>query len=491
MGTSQELAAPAPPLEQQIPAEDRPNRRALRKGFQPVFLDALNFLLSDVQGALGPYLNVFLVTQQHWSLASVGIVTSIGGLLGLAAQMPIGMAIDASRAKRAILVASLAVLGVGATIIFMFPSFWPVLIARTLMSVIGDVFGPAVAAITLGLYTRETLARRTARNAAFDHAGNVAIAVLLAWVGYEFSQRSIFMLVPLFACLAAAVTLAIPGDAIDHRRARGGDPVDPVPGAAPPDKDAETVFKPARLLSLAKMRALMIFLFCALLFQFANAPLLALVGQKMAAANPQFASAVTSACIIAAQVVMLPVAMVVGWKVDSWGRKPLYLVAFAVLPIRAVLYTVSDNTAWLLGVQLLDGVGWGIFSALMPLLVADVTRGTGRYNMALGAVVTAQGIGGSLSGLAAGLIVDHMGYTAAFLTMALIAAIAFGVFLLFMPETMRRPPAEPNAAGAVDPLQRDSQERVDLVAVKNDRPLTEAVGRGGNVDPVQVASGRE
>ena len=117
----------------------------------------------------------------------------------------------------------------------------------------------------------------------------------------------------------------------------------------------------------------------------------------------------------------------------------MLLVAFAVLPIRAVLYTFSDHALWLLGVQVLDGVGAGIFITLLPLLVADITQGTGRYNMALGAVITVQGIGGSLSGLAVGLIVDHFGYNAGFVTMAICAAIAGVSFFLFMPETMRRP----------------------------------------------------
>src|SRR5271165_326198 len=109
------------------PDLDAPNRRAIRNGFQPFALDALNFLLADVRGALGPYLIVFLVTEQHWGQASVGLVTTIGGLLGLAGQIPIGMAIDATRAKRALVVAAIAILAVGATVIFMLPSFWPVL----------------------------------------------------------------------------------------------------------------------------------------------------------------------------------------------------------------------------------------------------------------------------------------------------------------------------------------------------------------------------
>jgi MFS family permease len=151
---------------------------ARRVRFSPVSLDAINFLLADVRGALGPYLNVFLVTQQHWSLSEVGVVTTTGGLLGIAAQTPIGAAIDETRAKRGVIILALAVLALGALIIFALPNFWPVLIANCLIAIVGDVFGPAVAALTLGLYARQQLARRMGRNSAFDHAGNVAIAVV-------------------------------------------------------------------------------------------------------------------------------------------------------------------------------------------------------------------------------------------------------------------------------------------------------------------------
>ncbi len=425
------------------PESDVPNRRAVRKGFQPVFLDALNFLLADVRGALGPYLVVFLVTQQHWTQASVGLVTTIGGLLGLAGQLPIGMAIDATSSKRALVVGSIAVLAVGATVIFLVPTFWPVLFANTLMAIVGDVFAPAIAAITLGLYTRETLARRTGRNGAYDHAGNMAMAVIAAVVGYYFTQRAVFLLVPLFSVLATAAVLAIPADAIDNSRARGADPLE---GASAQPAEPKPVVKPAGFLSVARMRALAIFAGCAMLFTFANSPLVPLVGQKLALANPNWATALTSACIIAAQAVMIPTAIVVGWKADVWGRKPLFVVAFAVLPIRAVLFSLSDSTMWLLGVQLLDGIASGIFGALLPLLVADITRGTGRYNMALGGVITMQAIGGSLSGIAAGLIVDHFGYGPGFLALASVAAVACAVLWLFMPETLRK--AAPAADGS-------------------------------------------
>ena len=145
-----------------------------------------------------------------------------------------------------------------------------------------------------------------------------------------------------------------------------------------------------------------------------------------------------SSCIVAAQLVMLPIALLVGRTADSWGRKPLFLAGFAILPLRAVLYTLSDNSFWLIGVQLLDGVGAGVFGALTPLVIADIMRGTGRYNLAQGAIATAHGIGASLSGLAAGAIVDHLGYSSAFLTLAAAAAAALTVFALEMPETADR-----------------------------------------------------
>src|ERR1700738_5234968 len=193
---------------------------ATAKDFRPISLDAINFLLADVRGALGPYLNVFLVTQQHWSQTEVGLVTTIGGLLGLAVQTPIGAAIDDTRAKRGAIVLALAVLGIGASIIFEWPNFWPVVIPNSLMAIVGDVFGPAIAALTLGLYARKRLARRMGRNSAFDHAGNVAIAVLAAAVGYVFSQHAVFLLVPVFAVLAGIAVLSIPAEAIDFNRAR-------------------------------------------------------------------------------------------------------------------------------------------------------------------------------------------------------------------------------------------------------------------------------
>jgi MFS family permease len=396
--------------------------RARTAHFRPISLDALNFLLADVRGAVGPFLNVFLVTQQGWSQSSVGWMTTLSGLLGLAVQTPAGAAIDATRAKRGIVAVALAVLALAAIVIFTWPTFGPVLAANTIMAIVGDVFGPAVAALTLGLFAAHQLPRQMGRNGAFDHAGNVAIAITAGTIGWLFGQRAVFLLVPVFAVMATLAVLSIPAAAIDHRKARG----------AKPNTGKQD---PTGVWMLVQCRPLVIFALCLMLFHFANAPLLPLVGQKLASANPSLATAMMSFCIVAAQLVMLPVSVLSGKTAEQWGRKPVLLAAFAILPIRALLYTLSNNTEWLIAVQVLDGIGAGILGTLTPLVVSDLMRGTGRYNLALGAVATVQGVGASLSGLAAGMSVDRFGYGSTFLAAGGAAGAAFAVCVLLMPET--------------------------------------------------------
>jgi len=389
----------------------------------PFALDALNFLASDVRNLFGPFVNVFLVTSRHWSQTDVGLVMTASGLLGIALQTPIGAAIDVTRAKRGVIVLTMTAMTAAAAIIYIDPAFWPMAVALSVLALAGDVFAPAVSALTLGLVKRDKLARRLGRNSAFDHGGNIAIALLAGAVGYAFSQRAVFLMVPVFAALTSAAVLAIPADAINHERARD----------LSSDGDAQGPAAGYRV--LFERRPLIIFSLCVALFHFANAPLLPLVGQKLALEFPKEATAMMSFCMVAAQGVMLPIAILVGRNADGWGRRPIFLAAFAVLPIRAALYTLSNNAFWLIGVQLLDGVGAGVYGALTPLVIADIMRGTGRYNLAQGAVATAQGIGASLSALAAGEMVDHFGYAVSFLALGAAAAVAFLVFFGFMPET--------------------------------------------------------
>jgi MFS family permease len=163
--------------------------------------------------------------------------------------------------------------------------------------------------------------------------------------------------------------------------------------------------------------------------------MLPLVGQKLTLQDRNLGTSLMSACIVAAQIVMVPMALLVGARADRWGHKHFFLAALLILPLRGALYTLSDYEAWLVGVQLLDGVGAGILGAIFPAIVADLMRNTGRFNVAQGAIITAQGIGAALSTTLAGLVVAKAGYSAAFLTLGAVAAVGFAVCWLAFPET--------------------------------------------------------
>jgi MFS family permease len=146
-------------------------------------------------------------------------------------------------------------------------------------------------------------------------------------------------------------------------------------------------------------------------------------------------TALVAACVVTAQLVSVPTALLVGARADTWGRKPILLAAFGALPLRGALYTVSNDPAFLVAVQVLDGIALGILAALIALVLADIMHGTGRYNAARGVLGIVQGIGGSLSNVVAGLIVVTTGYSSAFLALAAVALTAFVVMLAAMPET--------------------------------------------------------
>ena len=185
----------------------------------PYALDALNFFAADARNALGPFVNVYLVTDRHWSQTEVGVVATTSGLLGIAFQTPIGALIDLTPAKRGVIVLSISAMAFASLIIFGLPAFWPMAVAFAILAIAGDAFAPAVAALTLGVTPKSGLAGRLGRNSAFDHAGNIAIAIVAGAIGYVLSQRAVFLMVPVFAILTTTAVLSIPASAINQDRA--------------------------------------------------------------------------------------------------------------------------------------------------------------------------------------------------------------------------------------------------------------------------------
>lgn len=398
-------------------------------------LDAANFFLADVRDGLGPYLAVYLLTEQHWDEARIGLVMSIATIAGIVAQTPAGALVDATRAKRMVMVVAAIMVTSASLSLPLFPSFGPVAISQGIAQAAAVVFPPAIAAVSLGIFGHAAFTRRIGRNETFNHAGNAVAAGLVGVFAYWFGPTVVFYLLGTMAIASLVSILAIPERAIDHDLARGL-------------HDAETGSdQPSGVAILLTCRPLLIFAICVVLFHLSNAAMLPLVGQKLALQDKNMGTSLMSACIVAAQLVMVPFAMLVGAKADQWGHKRFFLTALLILPMRGALYTLSDNPVWLVGVQLLDGVGAGIFGAIFPVIVADLMRNTGRFNVAQGAVITAQSIGAALSTTLAGYVVVGAGYSAAFITLGAVAAIGAVICLLALPETRQIADRSPRPRG--------------------------------------------
>ena len=409
-------------------------------------LDGANFFLADVRDGLGPYLAIYLLTEQKWDEASIGIVMAIAAGAGILAQTPVGGLVDATRAKRAVMMVAALLVTAASLLLPWMGSFWPVAISQATAHAAGAVFAPALSAVTLGIVGHRAFTRRIGRNETFNHAGNACAAAAAGGAAYLWGPTVVFYLLAAMSLASLIAILAIPARAIDHDLARGldagahdngdGNGAD---GAAAKDQpsgvDREEL----------TCRPLLIFAGCAVLFHLANAAMLPLVGQKLALQDKNLGTSLMSACIVAAQIVMVPMALMVGARADTWGRKPLFLVGLAILTLRGGLYTLSDNAWWLVAVQTLDGVGAGIYGAILPVIVADLMRGTGRFNVAQGAVITAQGLGAALSTALAGVVVVHFGYSAAFLTLGGVAAAGLALCWFAMHETL---PSGPKKASA-------------------------------------------
>jgi MFS family permease len=383
-------------------------------------LDWLNFFLADVQTGVGPFLAIYLAGY-GWNEQGVGLALTVGGIAGILAQTPAGALVDRVHSKRALIAAGIVALAIGALLIALVPSFWAVMSAQVLIGGTSSIFIPAICAISLGVVGHRLFDRRQGRNQGFNSAGNVFAAVSMGLLGYYISNRSIFFFV--LACtLPTLLTLAIiRPEEIDYERARG-------------TKEGNGA-TPARARELLKDRPLVIFLVCAVMFHFANAAMLPLLGEMLAKGQGRSSMLFMSACVITTQFVITLLASWSGKMAGMWGRKPLLLIGFGVLPIRAILYTLTVNKGALVAIQVLDGVGAGIFGVVSVLVIADLTQGSGRFNLTLGAITTAVGIGASLSQVIAGSIVHHFGANAGFLFLGAVASAAFAILYFLMPET--------------------------------------------------------
>jgi len=422
----------------------RESSRPFRERFVPKTvhapsLDWLNFLVADVRGALGPFVAVYLVTEAHWTPSAVGVVATIGGWLGLLTQTPIGAWLDHTPRKRGLLSAAVVILALGAIMIVLSSSFFPVLLANAMMQVVSGVFEPAIAAITVGLFASDALTRRLGRNAAWSRAGNIVVAVTSGLLAFWISPVAVFIQVPVISVLTLIVIFTIPTRPMDLRRARGL------------RSGEDQTEGPARWLELLRSRPMLVFAIGSFLYELASAPLLTLVGQMVGAERSGQGLMFTSLCVITSQIGMLATAILVARYGDRWGHRRLLVIGFAILPLQAVLTILCGSAqAWLLAVQVFGGLGTGLFYTLTPIWLANATRSRGRYNLSQGVMGTFRGIGVTTSGFLSEVVVDGFGYGWAFAACGLVG-LAAALLMWRGLEAESTSPSPEHDAGAARP----------------------------------------
>ena len=383
-------------------------------------LDAFNALVASVQTGFGPFVAVYLASEA-WTQGQIGVALSVGTIASMISQVPGGAAVDALDNKRIAAGASCFAVAASALLLAALPSYLPVLGAEVLHGFASCMLGPAIAAISLRLVGRAGFGGRLGRNARFAAIGSGVAAGVMGAVGAWLSEAAVFYLTALLM-LPAFWALA-----------RVRQPATRIEGA-PAAMTPKTGWR------LMLDRRLLAFALCVALFSLGNAAVLPLVGADLTRVSGSRASLVIAACIVLPQVIVASISPWVGRSADVWGRRPLLLLATLALPVRAALLAFVRDPVLVVAVQMLDGISAAGIGVLLPLLAADLTRGTNRFNLCMGMLGLAAGLGATLSQFAAGFSADAFGPRSALLGLGAVGLLAVAASRL-VPETRAMHPA--------------------------------------------------
>ena len=383
-------------------------------------LSWFNFFVANIQTGFGPFVAVYL-TAEGWTLTAIGFALSIGTVTALLSQLPAGALVDAVRSKTRVAAFSVCAFMASALMLAASPLTLPVYLAKMLHGFSSCTLGPSIAAMSVAVAGRARLGERLGRNARYAALGSGVGAALMGACGYWVSEQAVFYLTALLALPAIVMLRPI-------RRAMA----QPAASAA---SERDGTSQRASTLHVLSDRRLLAFAVAAMLFTFVNAPLLPIASSALTASAGQAASLIIAACIVLPQLMVAAVSPAVGRYAGRWGRKPLLLLGFAILPIRGVALAVTTDPALVVLLQALDGIAAACFGVLVPLIVSDIAGRTGHFNLSLGAIGLAVGIGGSISPPLAGWIADHFGTSLAFAALGAAGVVALLFVRFAMMET--------------------------------------------------------
>jgi MFS family permease len=398
-------------------------------------LDWLNFFLANVQTGFGPFIASYL-TANKWTQGEIGVALSVGTATAMLSQVPAGALIDAMRNKKGAGAAAIIAIAACALLLAASPTLLPVLAAELFHGFASCMLTPAIAAISFALVGRRALGDRLGRNARFASIGSAFAAAAMGAFGEYSSARAVFWLTAALSvpALIALSMIEHTGRAAAKALGAQGAPRDAVP-SEPEHRES--------IGSLLRDRRVLVFAACIALFHLSNAAMLNLAAGEVTAHMSDNVQLVIAACIIVPQMVVAALSPWVGRSAERWGRRPLLLVGFAALPVRALLFAGVSSPYLLVPVQLFDGISAAVFGVMLPLIAADVAGGKGHYNLCIGVFGLTAGIGATLSTLAAGFVADRFGNTVSFMGLAAAGALAVLLVWAALPETRDSMEAEP------------------------------------------------
>lgn len=429
-------------------------------------LDLLNLYVANIQTGFGPFIAIYL-TSRHWTQADIGVALSIGTITAMASEIPGGAVVDAFRSKVLVAALSMVAFAVAAVIFALFPVQLFIYAAEVLHGFSGATLSLAIAAMSLGLVGTAGMGWRLSRNSRFAALGNAIGAGIMGGVGSLVSPRAVFYLTAILTAPAFFALRPLRRRRLEAIAGETGRPAaarrNPAKreGTVDPSADATRHRTNAGLRSVIGDRGLLTLCLVAFMFTFANAPLVPLAAARLTETIGRLASIMTGVAIVVPQVIVVVTSPLVGRLADRHGRRLMLILACAMLPIHGVILMLSASPYAFIGSEVFDGVAAVCFGIMIPLVTSDLMGESGHYNLALGIVGTAMGIGASLATPAAGWVVDRFHYPIAFATLTAIGALAV-MATLFMRET--RP-----ARVVVDP-DADEPEVVEAVPSAREKP---------------------
>lgn len=400
------------------------NKRPTSKGPGQSALDWHNFFVANVQTGFGPFIAVYLTTEA-WTQGQIGTALSIGTIAGMISQLPGGAVVDALHNKRLAALAACIAICISATMLAIWPEWLPVLAAEVLHGFASAMLPAAIAAMSLALVGRAALGERVGRNSRFAALGNGIAAAIMGAVGTYVSEVAVFYLTAALMLPGIAALFWIPQSPATVRA---------------PDRVVASGWRDA--IGLLLSWRVLIFAAIVMLFHCGNAGMLPLVAGEVTKSLGKQASLVIAACIVLPQLLVAYASPHVGRLADQWGRRPVIALTFLAVPVRGALLALFGGDKFLPFIQLLDGVSAAGFGVMLPLIAADLSRGTERFTLCMGMFGLAAGLGATISTGLAGQLADHYGNEAALWVLAAAGLASVLLALAALPEL--RP-----AAGAV------------------------------------------